>query len=59
MNYNNQHLTIMKTNNRKALPYEAPEVKCMMFSIDRSFCASNYAARNEDFEEFEIEYTLE
>lgn len=49
----------MKQNNRVALPYEAPVVRCMMNSIDQSFCVSNYAAQHEEYEDYETEYTLE
>ena len=49
----------MKPINRDALPYEAPLVEIRKFRFDRSFCASNYAATNEGYEDYETEYTLE
>ena len=49
----------MKKTDRWAQPYKTPEVRCRMFGIDTSFCASSFSAQNEDFEDYETEYTLE
>lgn len=49
----------MKQNVSAARPYNAPLTHCLNVFIETKFCASNYGATNENYEDYETEYTLE